>query len=83
MGQRSAVRTKTGQTVANSVPGVAVGPTPPARTGLKPVAGPPSLEVTPNSHAKSWQGLGDGVPKGGGGEAADTSYFTCDQRITV
>jgi len=44
LGQWGAVRGKAGLTVANSVPGVAVGPTTPVRVGRKPNTGPPVFE---------------------------------------
>ena len=65
MGERDAVRSKTGQTVSHSVPGLAVGPTLPPTTGRTPGARPPvfSAEGGAPCQTKSVPGVGDGVPK--------------------
>src|SRR4051812_15761180 len=56
MGKRGAVRTKSGEPVDRSGPGVGVGPTTPATTGRTPGACP-SFSI---SHSKSGRGLGQG-----------------------
>jgi hypothetical protein len=64
MGERDAVRNKTGQTVSHSVPGRAVGPTLPLTTGRTPGARPPVFPAAGGytCPTKSVQGRGDGVP---------------------
>src|SRR5689334_3107755 len=59
MGKPSAVEFDSGETVANSVPGLRR-PTSPARAGRKPDACPPILST---SQPKSWPGFGAGGPE--------------------
>lgn len=74
MGERSAVKSNSGATVSQSVPGLRR-PTPPVTAGRKPAARPPVLlnPVTPEdmvfqsraaglSQPKTGQGFGDRVP---------------------
>jgi hypothetical protein len=80
IGGQGAVVSNTGQTVANSVPGV-IQPTPLARAGRKPDARRPH-PAEGGDHGKSWQGCGEGFPaKEKSGEAAPNSPFLDEQEI--
>ena len=65
LGERDAVRSNTGQTVSHSVPGLAVGPTLPPKTGRNPGARPPVLPAAGGyaCQPKSVPGFGAGSPE--------------------